>query len=264
MVAGDGLKREPKDSVRDLPERFHDQPFSSSLPPSSSSFSITNVPIASVRSTKPVAPRISDDINIKIEPYDNINMKIEPDGDDSDGLSSRARKRPRLDDGDVPDPSTVKNVKTIAEQLTALDSDSFDDYIRCIESLRKLTSAEVAEVKKMKRRIANRESARKSRQEKREHTDLLDQQIRQLTDELHATKLEVASLTAQNLSLRSEITFSYHLIAANPVLAQLYADLKVKHEARRATSSTLASPLMPAALSTSASSSSASPSAPSS
>src|SRR3546814_7510918 len=51
-------------------------------------------------------------------------------------------------------------------------------------------------VKKMRRRIHNRESARRSRQDKRDHTDQLEQQIRVLTDQLDEMKIEVASLQA--------------------------------------------------------------------
>jgi len=241
LVDDNKPERECLDSVRELPEHLHDLPFTSSLATLVAP-TIINIPMnAPVR--KSAAHPLPSSVLIKMETEED---------DSSDSSASRARKRPRIE-MDVPEPASVKNIKTISERLTALDSDTFDDFIARIEAVRKLSSAEVMEVKKMKRRIANRESARKSRQEKREHTDLLDQQIRQLTDELHATKLEVASLAAQNVSLRSEIAFSYHLIAANPVLAQLYADLKHKHEQRRSSAAASSSSSSSSSSSTSSS-----------
>jgi len=144
----------------------------------------------------------------------------------------RARKRPRVEI-DAPNPATIKSVKSVADQLSNLDSETFEDYCARLSAVRKLSSADLNEIKKIKRRIHNRESARKSRAEKRDHTDVLDQQVKALTDQLHATKLEMASLQAQNASLRNEIAFSYRLISESPVLSSLYAELKAKHEARR-------------------------------
>jgi len=211
MMVDDGItvKTEPKDSVREIPERLHDAP--NSLIPS-----IRNVPISHS--------------NSKAHSPQSTTLTFSSDEDEA--CEPRSRKRPRIE-VDAPEPSSVKNIKSIADKLTALDSDTFEDYVNRLESLRKLSSAEQNEVKKMRRRIHNRESARKSRQDKRDHTDLLDIRIRQLTDQLHETKLEVASLASENQLLRNEIAFSYHLITNNPILSQLYADLKEKHEAKQ-------------------------------
>jgi len=208
----DNIKSEPvQKDIKELPERFHDTP------------SIRNVAIAPVKKTS----------GARVE---QTTLTFSSEEDDDESCAPRGKKRPRIEI-DAPDPATVKNIKTIADKLTALDSETFQEYISRLESLRKLTSAEQNEIKKMKRRINNRESARKSRQEKRDFTDHLDEKIRLLTDQLHQTKLEMASLAAENMSLKNEIAFSYNLIAANPVLRQLYADLKEKHEAKRSSTS---------------------------
>jgi len=153
--------------------------------------------------------------------------------DDSETYSGRARKRPRLEMA-MPDPRRVMNVKAHVDELTALDSDTFDQFVAALEQVRKLSSAELSELKKMKRRIHNRESARRSRQDKRDHTGLLEDQVRQLADQLNEMRLEVASLHAANSQLQSEIAFSTQLIRSSPVLSQLFADLRAKHTAARA------------------------------
>jgi hypothetical protein len=222
-----GEKAASSKEMKEIPSRLHDVPFTSSVSShtssSSSAPSIRNVHVDPITKS---SPSMKESTLLSFGATNHL---------DEDSCGPRAKKRPRIDmEDNMPDPSSIKNLKTIAEKLAALDSDSFQEYVDRLESVRKLTSAELNEVKKIRRRIHNRESARKSRQEKREWTDDLDEKIKALTDQLHQTKLEVASLAAENQSLRNEIAFSYHLIANNPVLSQLYADLKRIHEAKRA------------------------------
>jgi len=219
--------------MKEIPSRLHDVPFTSSFTGPASSCGVPSIRNVHVDPISKSAPSMKESTLLSFGAATHL--------DDDDSCGPRAKKRPRIDmEDDMPEPSSVKNLKTITEKLAALDSDAFQEYVDRLESLRKLTSAELNEIKKIRRRIHNRESARKSRQEKREWTDDLDEKIKALTDQLHQTKLEVASLAAENQSLRNEIAFSYHLIANNPVLSQLYADLKRIHEAKRA--GTTASP----------------------
>lgn len=171
---------------------------------------------------------------IKTEPASSRTLLrfTDEDEDDSDS-TSRARKRPRIE-LEMPDPATVKNVKHHFEELTALDSATFDHFVQRLAAARKITTLEQAELKKMKRRIHNRESARRSRQDKRSHAGALEEQVRALTDQLNEMKLEVATLSAANSQLQNEIEFSTQLIRASPILAQLFADLRAKHELARA------------------------------
>jgi len=137
----------------------------------------------------------------------------------------------------MPDPRQVKHVKVHVDELTALDSETFDEFVAALEEYRKLPAGEVAELKKMKRRIHNRESARRSRQDKRDHTGQLADQVQALTDQLNEMRLEVASLEAANRELQSEIAFSSQLIRSSPVLAQLFAEVRAKHSQARSAAS---------------------------
>jgi len=154
------------------------------------------------------------------------------DDDSSSSTSGRARKRPRIE-LEIPDPAHIHNVKHHVEELTALDSEQFDEFVARLSAHRKISAAEQAELKKMKRRIHNRESARRSRQDKRDHTDHLEEQIRHLNRQLAEMRLEVATLQASNSQLKNEIEFSSQLIRSSPVLSQLFAELREKHEAAR-------------------------------
>jgi len=152
--------------------------------------------------------------------------------DEEISSSGRARKRPRLE-FELPDPRLIKNVKQHVDEITALDSEHFDEFVRRLEQTRKLPASELNELKKMKRRIHNRESARRSRQDKRDTSSHLEEQVRNLTAQLNEMRLEVATLQANNSQLQNEIEFSSQLIRSSPVLSKLFAEVREKHEALR-------------------------------
>lgn len=185
--------------VHDLPDRYHDFRDKSDGPSPSARF---------------LGPRFG---------YDD---------EESSSSSGRARKRPRIE-LETPDPRLITNVKHHVDELTALDSEHFDEFVSRLEASRKVSAAEHSELKKMKRRIHNRESARRSRQDKRDHAGHLEEQVRHLADQLAEMRLEVATLQAANSQLKNEIEFSSQLIRSSPVLSQLFADLREKHEAAR-------------------------------
>lgn len=149
----------------------------------------------------------------------------------------------------LPLPSELKLIKSYIKDLASLDSRRFGAYIMLVQQSRTLTESEKNDVRKIRRRINNRESARRSRKEKKTQTKALQEQIELLTHQLSETKLvrilarfalfsciltrkECATLAESNRQIRTEITFTYTLIQSNPVLLELFRDVRKRHEAR--------------------------------
>jgi len=116
------------------------------------------------------------------------------------------------------------SIKASESELVQMDSKGFEDYVSETRRHRPLSRDEEELAKKMLKKIKNRESARKSRQAKKEHTVGLSEQVDELTNQVQALKIEAATLTAANYQIKQEISFTEALILANPVLAKLYAD----------------------------------------
>jgi len=126
-------------------------------------------------------------------------------------------------DGSLPDdPRLLHSVVHFKESLVTLDSDAFDKYIRRVQQFRSLSPEEREEIKQITRRIKNRESARRSRAEKKDKMSDLEQDVNGLRNQLDALKLEVATLNSENRQLRSELNFTQHLVNSNPTLRQMY------------------------------------------
>jgi seryl-tRNA synthetase len=70
--------------------------------------------------------------------------------------------------------------------------------------------------KKLVRRVANRDSARRSRAQKKEHLQQLEARVAKLQDEILKAQIEEASLAATNRSLKDEIAWYESLIPLLP------------------------------------------------
>jgi len=90
---------------------------------------------------------------------------------------SRPKKKRKKSDGELPEPSEVLDIEDVLNVLVTMDSESFDDYVNQISSFREigLTNDENNLVKDMRRKIKNRESARKCRQNKKNKMELLEE-----------------------------------------------------------------------------------------
>lgn len=75
----------------------------------------------------------------------------------------------------------------------SLDSNTFTAFVEALEATRKLSQSEQAEIRKMKRRINNRESARRSRQEKRDLAVGLESKFADLVETL--SKLQMVRIS---------------------------------------------------------------------
>jgi hypothetical protein len=157
--------------------------------------------------------------------------------DDGDRLTLPSRKRRRLEESlsrlSLPEARKAVDLMLLQDQLVNLDSDQFHEYVSEVERGRPLSRAEQQLSRTLKRRILNRESARRSRQERKDQVGIMEERIDALARELQETKLEAAQLTATNAAMRDEIAFSRRLIRSNPVLAQLYDEVRARHEAIR-------------------------------
>jgi len=125
---------------------------------------------------------------------------------------------------DLPSPNMMYSVIKFKDALVALEIDSFDDYIVRVSKFRALTIEEKDEVKMIARRIKNRESARRSRREKKDHFADLEKEVRQLKSQVEHMRMELASLRSENTYLKNEVQFSSSIISSNPTLAQIYSE----------------------------------------
>lgn len=108
------------------------------------------------------------------------------------------------------------------QYLSSLDSKEFQDYVDQLRQKRRLNEDEEGIIKRVNKKIHNRESARKSRQTKKENCIELDTQILALSQQSQSLKEEANVLYSLNQQIRSEIAFSENLIASNPYFSNLY------------------------------------------
>jgi len=107
--------------------------------------------------------------------------------------------------------------------LVALDSISFEEYISVVEKRKtEFTPKEAAQLKDIRRKIRNRESARNSRQKKKDKLEGLQSQVNELRDHNAALREEISSLDAQKQALHNELAHIHKVISQNPQIRQLF------------------------------------------
>lgn len=152
-------------------------------------------------------------------------------------LSVPTRKRRKRDSAPnlLPPPSQVSNLVKLEGVVDAVDSNTFESFLAGLRNFRSLSSSEELFVKKVTKKIKNRESARKSRQAKKDHNADLETRVSDLVDltqELKIVRLvslhlvhpsqQVATLESENRQIRNEISFTENLIISHPLLSKLY------------------------------------------
>jgi len=139
-----------------------------------------------------------------------------------DGGATRKRRKRDSTPNSLPPPSQATSLLQLEGVLDPVDSTTFEAFINEIRNFRSLTTAEEALVKKLGKKIKNRESARKSRQAKKDHDAGLESLVLDLEETTQALKIQAATLESENRQIRGEITFTENLISSHPVLSKLY------------------------------------------
>jgi hypothetical protein len=95
-----------------------------------------------------------------------------------------------------------------------LRATELEEYAENLRKVRKLTSEEEKDLRRQRRLIKNRESAQLSRVRRREHMEVIEQQLQEVQNENARLKLQVESLTTENLQLKQHIASSSSLAPA--------------------------------------------------
>jgi len=122
----------------------------------------------------------------------------------------------------LPQPAQVPNLIVLEGVVASVDSVVFESFVSELKNFRALTGAEEAMIKRVTKKIKNRESARKSRQAKKDHNADLETQVSDLDDQNNELKQTMSALESENRAIRNEITFTENLITQNPLLSKLY------------------------------------------
>jgi len=120
----------------------------------------------------------------------------------------RPKKRKRKSTLSLPQPEKFESdIKFYEDALISLDSISFDEYMDRISIYRRFNQEEKDKLRDIKKRIKNRESARKSRNNKRNKLETLEYQVKDLTEETVTLREEISYLTQENHQLKSEVVY---------------------------------------------------------
>jgi len=108
----------------------------------------------------------------------------------------------------------LTDLKKYEDALMSLDSVSFEEYIGKVMNHKRFTENDNNLVKDIKRRIRNRESARKSRRNKKTKIEVLQDKVSQLNGEnlglkqdVYSLKQDVCNLTQENVNLKNEVVY---------------------------------------------------------
>jgi len=155
--------------------------------------------------------------------YTALSQLLGDDDEEDDDTSSakRSRKRRKINDEEalevtpltnIPIPDPEEGQMLSREHLLALSSQTFEDYIRKLQSIRDITTEEKKEIKRQRRLIKNRESAQASRQRKKSYLDKLEQKVAaissvnaQLREQLNAMQTANRTLNNENKSLKDQV-----------------------------------------------------------
>jgi archaellum component FlaC len=122
-----------------------------------------------------------------------------------DHVVRRPRKRQRKSLVPLPPPNQILDVINFEDALLELDSYSFEEYIEKASQFRTFTPKEEELVNDMNRKIRNRESARKSRLNKKKTLQSLNAKVDELNEENEHLKKENESLKREVIHLRSQL-----------------------------------------------------------
>lgn len=111
----------------------------------------------------------------------------------TDSVPTRKRRKRDTAPNLLPPPSQVSNLLKLEGVVDTVDSITFESFIAELRNFRSLSSAEELFIKKVTKKIKNRESARKSRQAKKDHNADLETRVNDLVDQTQELKIVCSS-----------------------------------------------------------------------
>jgi len=141
----------------------------------------------------------------------------------------RAKKKRKKNTDDLPHPSNLTNIEAVQNILVNYDSDVFDDYIGQVTKYRdgKLTKDETNNNKDIRRRIKNRESARKCRQNRKNKLETLEEKIKNLGNETQQLQEDISSYKKENQCLTEEVKYLQNIINNNPIFSTIFQEYSI-------------------------------------
>eukprot|EP01114_Cavostelium_apophysatum_P006939 TRINITY_DN1854_c0_g1_i1.p1 TRINITY_DN1854_c0_g1~~TRINITY_DN1854_c0_g1_i1.p1 ORF type:complete len:498 (-),score=158.37 TRINITY_DN1854_c0_g1_i1:139-1632(-) len=154
-------------------------------------------------------PEFVDPISLSIDPAlfktEPIATPIEPICLDDEEVEKRPKKRGRKpaqkDFGDA----DVSSVLLTETELLELSSQDYEDKLKAVLNERELTPAENRKAQDIRRKIKNRESARNSRQKKKDLLQTLADQVKQLQKEKEEIAAHSVHLQKVNKNLTDQV-----------------------------------------------------------
>jgi len=145
---------------------------------------------------------------------------------ENDSESKRAKKKRKKNTDELPPPSELSNIETVQNILVNFDSNLFDEYISQVSKFRdgNLTKEETNIIKDIRRRIKNRESARKCRQNRKNKLETLEEKIKNLSEETHALQEDISSYKKENQCLAEEVKYLQNIINNNPIFSTIFQE----------------------------------------
>lgn len=107
----------------------------------------------------------------------------------SDSVPTRKRRKRDTPPSLLPPPSQVTNLLKLEGVVDSVDSITFESFVAELRNFRSLSTAEESLVKRVTKKIKNRESARKSRQAKKDHNADLETRVSDLVDQTQDLKI---------------------------------------------------------------------------
>jgi len=162
-----------------------------------------------------------------LSPSSSLSTSSSKDTISSESESKkRPRKKRKKNSDELPDPRELKNIEEVQNILVTIDSHVFDDYISQVTKFREsgLTNEETNIVKDIRRRIKNRESARKCRQNRKNKTESLEEKIKDLNEETQQLQEDIISYKKENYCLAEEVKYLQNVINNNPVFATIFQE----------------------------------------
>jgi hypothetical protein len=130
--------------------------------------------------------------------------------DDKDVLVSDPKKRKRTNA--LPDPTQVRSIFDHEEGLSQLSTQDFQEYITMAGVSRRFSTEERQFLDKIAKKIKNRESARRSRANKKTKFQDLEEAIRSRDKEIEILKSENELLKKENGDLRNRVSYFTSLL----------------------------------------------------
>jgi len=86
------------------------------------------------------------------------------------------------------------------------------------------SSEETSIIKDIRRRIKNRESARKCRQNRKNKMGSLEEKIKILSEETHQLRTEIAAYKRESQCLTDEVEYLQNIVNNNPIIATVFQE----------------------------------------